>query len=104
MKALKRSLLPIATAMMLASAASMLSPAFADEGMSEGTIKKIDAKAGKVTIKHGPLDNLSMPPMTMIFTVSDPAMLESFSAGDEIEFHAVDEGGKFIVKDMQASD
>lgn len=34
---------------------------------SDGTVKKIDRAAGKITISHGPLENLGMPAMTMVF-------------------------------------
>jgi len=42
--------------------------------MSEGEVRKVDKGASKVTIKHGPLQNLDMPAMTMVFRVRDPAM------------------------------
>jgi Cu/Ag efflux protein CusF len=42
---------------------------------SSGEVKKVDKASGKVTIKHGPLDHLGMPAMTMVFGVKDPAML-----------------------------
>ncbi len=52
---------------------------------SAGTIKKIDAKSGKVTIKHGHLVNLDMPSMTMIFR-ADKDMISEMSVGQDIEF------------------
>ncbi len=48
--------------------------------MAEGEVRKIDKDAGKVTIRHGELKNLDMPPMTMVFRVKDPAMLEQLKA------------------------
>lgn len=56
--------------------------------MTEGTIKKVDKAAGKLTIAHGPLENLAMPAMTMAFPVKSPAMLEALKAGDKIRFRA----------------
>ncbi|CAN7774288.1 copper-binding protein [Cupriavidus necator] len=47
-------------------------------------IKKIDAKAGKVTLKHGPIENLGMSAMTMAFPVKDRASLKNFKAGDSV--------------------
>ena len=38
--------------------------------------------AGKLTIKHGPLENLGMDAMTMVFKVKDPAMLSQVKVGD----------------------
>ncbi|WP_374402813.1 copper-binding protein [Niveibacterium sp.] len=56
--------------------------------MSEGVVKKVDAQAGKITIQHGPLKNLDMPAMTMVFKVKDAGMLSSVKAGDNIRFVA----------------
>lgn len=56
--------------------------------MSEGTVKKVDKAQGKLTIKHGELANLNMPPMTMVFRVSDPAMLNQVKPGDAVHFRA----------------
>lgn len=69
--------------------------------MSEGEIKRIDSKAGKLTIKHGPLDNLGMPPMTMSFVVKDAAQLEGFKTGDKIRFVAEKDGAKFRVAQLE---
>lgn len=70
--------------------------------MSEGEIRKVDKDAGKITIKHGPLKNLDMPPMTMVFRVKDPAMLEQAKAGDKINFVADKIGGQFTVTQIEA--
>jgi Cu/Ag efflux protein CusF len=56
------------------SGASSLAHDHAD--MSEGEIMKVDKAVGKLTIKHGELKNLSMPGMTMVFKVQNPAMLD----------------------------
>ena len=65
--------------------------------MSSGIVKKVDKSSGKVTIKHGPLDNLGMPAMTMVFRVKDPAMLDQMKAGDKISFIAEKVNGAITV-------
>ncbi|RJG05059.1 RND transporter [Noviherbaspirillum cavernae] len=65
--------------------------------MSDGEVKKIDKDAGKVTIKHGELKNLDMPPMTMVFRVKDASVLDQLKAGDKIRFVADKSGGQFTV-------
>lgn len=65
--------------------------------MSEGEVRKVDKDAGKMTIKHGELKNLEMPPMTMVFRVADPAMLDQVKTGDKIHFVADKAGGQFRV-------
>lgn len=65
--------------------------------MVAGEVKKVNKDAGKVTIKHGPLTSLDMPPMTMVFRVKDPAMLDKVKAGDKIHFVAERANGAMTV-------
>jgi Cu/Ag efflux protein CusF len=67
---------------------------------TSGKIKKVDAKAGKVTIIHGPLVNLDMPAMTMVFR-ADEAMIASLSEGQNIEFVADRVNGKLTVTQLR---
>ena len=53
----------------------------ASSAMADGEIRKVDKDAKKLTIKHGPLQSLDMPAMTMVFQVKDPAMLEQVKVG-----------------------
>jgi len=70
--------------------------------MTDGVIKKIKMESGKVTIKHGEIANLEMPPMSMVFNVKDPASLENLKKGDKIKFVAVDEDGKLWATEIEA--
>ena len=69
--------------------------------LSEGEVRKVDREARKVTIKHGPLANLDMPGMTMVFHVKDVAMLERVKAGDAIRFKAEKLGGNYTVVELE---
>jgi Cu/Ag efflux protein CusF len=71
--------------------------------MAEGEIRKISKDTGKLTIKHGPIKNMDMPPMTMVFTAKDPAMLDKVAVGDKVRFVVADEGGKMMVTEIQPS-
>ncbi len=62
--------------------------AWAESGMVQGEVMKVDRSAGKVTLKHGPIKRLDMDAMTMVFRVADPAMLDRMKTGDKIEFEA----------------
>lgn len=73
----------------------------AKNSMSHGEIKKIDAASGKLTIKHGPLENLGMEAMTMVFRVKDPAMLSRVTVGDKIDFVAEEVNGALTVVELQ---
>ena len=65
--------------------------------LSDGEVRKVDKDAKKITIKHGPLSNLDMPAMTMVFQVADPAMLEQVKAGDKVKFEAEKVGGGYRI-------
>jgi Cu(I)/Ag(I) efflux system protein CusF len=82
-----------------ASSIGQVSQSAAD--MSEGEIRKVDKEAGKITIKHGPLKNLDMPAMTMIFKAKDPAMLEQVKPGDKISFVADKVNGQITVTQIE---
>lgn len=71
-------------------------PAASSVEPSEATVKKVDAAAGKVTLSHGPLKNLGMPPMTMTFKAADPKAVGSLKAGDKIRFVAEMAGNDFV--------
>ena len=65
--------------------------------LSEGEIRRVDKEAKKLTIRHGPLANLDMPPMTMVFHVEDAAMLDQLKLGDKVRFQAEKIGGSYTV-------
>jgi len=65
--------------------------------LSDGEIRKVDKDTKKLTIRHGPLANLDMPAMTMVFQVKDPAMLEQVRVGDKVRFEAHKIGGAYTV-------
>jgi len=78
-----KKLLSIALATTLFSA-----PAWADGNMVKAEVVKVDKSAGKITLKHGPIKNLDMDAMTMVFRVADPTMLDKVKEGDRIEIEA----------------
>jgi Cu/Ag efflux protein CusF len=76
-------------------------PALGQSAFSDGEVRKVDKDAKKITIKHGPLANLDMPPMTMVFQVKEPAMLDQVKAGDKVKFQAEKVGGAFTVMKIE---
>ena len=71
--------------------------------MSSGEIRKVDKATSKITIKHGEIKNLDMPPMTMVFQVRDPALLEKAKSGDKVRFSAELKDGAYIVTAVEAA-
>jgi uncharacterized cupredoxin-like copper-binding protein len=71
--------------------------------MTEGEVRKVDLDGKKITLKHGAIRNLDMPAMTMVFQVSDPAMLTAVKVGDRVRFSASNEAGKLTLTSIQAA-
>lgn len=69
----------------------------AGQAMADGVVKKVDKAGGKLTIAHGPLENLGMPAMTMAFPVKDTVRLDTLKAGDKIRFRAEQQNGTITV-------
>jgi len=71
--------------------------------MADGEVKKVDKDAGKITIKHGPIENLGMSNMTMVFRVKAPALLAQVKPGDKIRFAAEKVNGALTVTRIEAA-
>ena len=75
--------------------------AAAGAALTEGEVRKVDAAAGKLTIKHGPMPKFDMPPMTMVYRVKDKALLDQLKPGDKIKFDGDNAGGEFTVSRLE---
>ena len=84
--------LPILLASFAASAIAM-----AQVPTTSGEVTKIDKANARVTLKHGEIKNLDMPPMTMVFRVRPPSLLEGVAVGDRVRFVAERIDGNFTV-------
>ncbi|HEV2510065.1 copper-binding protein [Bosea sp. (in: a-proteobacteria)] len=69
-----------------------------------GTVTKVDEPQGKLTINHGPIKNLDMDAMTMVFRAGDPAMLKGLKAGTKIKFDADRVNGQITVTKLQKAE
>jgi len=78
------------------SATSVLAAEF-----TKGKVKKLDEKAGKVTIIHEELKGLDMPAMTMVFRIGEGVDAARLKAGSDIEFAAERVGGKITVTEVK---
>ena len=86
-----------------ARATSHASHAASAAALADGEIRKVDKDAKKLTIRHGPLENLGMPAMTMVFQVHDTAMLDTVQVGDKVKFSADKLGGAYTVTHLEAA-
>ena len=69
--------------------------------MVAGTVEKVDTAGSKITIDHGPIPNLNMDAMTMVFRAQDAALLEGVKAGDKVQFQADRVNGQISVVKIQ---
>lgn len=69
--------------------------------LSDAEVKKVDKEQGKITLKHGPIENMGMPGMTMVFRVQNAGMLDQVKAGDKVRFHAEKMNGALTVTELE---
>lgn len=75
----------------------------AASALSEGEITRWDPRTLKLTLRHGELKNLGMPPMTMVFRVQDASVVGTLQPGDKVRFDAQRVNGVFHVTRLQAA-
>ena len=71
--------------------------------MTEGVVRKVDRDAKKLTMRHGPIKNLDMPEMSMVFRVTDPKMLEGLKPDAKVRFKADRIDGQMTVTHLEAA-
>ncbi|MCE2999463.1 MAG: copper-binding protein [Betaproteobacteria bacterium] len=71
--------------------------------LADGEIRRVDRDAKKITIRHGPIPSLKMPPMTMVFQTADPALLDRVKPGDKVKFSAIHDRGAYIVTRIETA-
>lgn len=79
---------------------SLASPqALAQSAQASGEVRRVDASAGTVTIKHGAISALDLPAMTLVYQAA-PALLTSLKPGDKVRFTATRKDGKYVVTEI----
>ena len=89
------------TILLAAAFSSLTALALAQAVPANGEITKVDTAQGKLTMKHGPIKNLDMDSMTMVFRVGDPAMLKTVKPGDRVIFEAERVNGQITITKMR---
>lgn len=85
-----------------AATASSPAPAAApDPALTEGVITRVDTRSGKLTIRHGAITHLDMPPMTMVFGLQDAQQAAQFKPGDPVRFRVEDQAGTLVITRIQ---
>ena len=68
---------------------------------TRGEVRRVDAAAGKLTLRHEEIRHLDMPGMTMVFEARDKALLPGLKAGDTVRFQAADEQGRLVITALE---
>lgn len=63
----------------------------------DGEVTKIDKAQARITLRHGEIKKLDMPPMTMVFRVADKKLLDRVAVGDKVRFQADKIDGAYTV-------
>ena len=75
--------------------------ALAQGPATTGEVRKIDTAQQKITLKHGEIKNLDMPPMTMAVRVKDPSLLNQLAVGDQVKFTVEKVDGTYTITQIQ---
>lgn len=76
-------------------------PARAQSNPSRGEVVRVDLANARITVKHSGVANLDMPPMTIVFGVANPGMLEGIEAGQRVRFSVERVDGRYILTSIQ---
>ncbi len=85
------------TAAVLLALAGLGSAVQAQTATAVGEVTKLDKPGKRITLKHGEIKNLDMPPMTMSYRVRDAQLLEGLAAGDRVRFTAERIDGQYTL-------
>lgn len=88
-----------ALAAALAMTSFYVAPAIAQEATAKGEVRRVDAAAGKITIKHGAISELDLPAMTLVY-IADGKLLTEIKPGDKITFKAKRVNGQYVVTEI----
>lgn len=80
----------------LVGLAAVVAPAQAQEAQASGEVRRVSPAEGKITIKHGPIPELELPAMSLVYR-AESTLLQSIQPGDKITFSARREGNHYVV-------
>ncbi len=72
-----------------------------NEAWIHGEVRRIDADAGKLTLRHEAIPQFEMGAMTMAFRVARPTLLEGIAVGDKVRFRLEKVGQRLTVVGLQ---
>jgi len=97
------ALLPLASraAQPGSAATTTVASSAAPAPLVDGLVKRVDPAGARVTVAHGPIPNIGMPAMTMVFRLKDPSWAARLKAGEQIRFSADEVNGQLIITRLE---
>lgn len=83
------------------ASASTSTPALPSTALSEGEVVRWNAATRRITLRHGELRNLDMPPMTMVFRVRETPADAVLVPGARVRFLAERDVGGLVVSRIE---
>jgi Cu/Ag efflux protein CusF len=77
------------------------SKASSNTALTDADVRKVDPATGMVTLKHGALENVGMPPMTMSFKAKDAAMVKQVHEGDKVKVRIENVDGMLTIVKLE---
>ena len=71
--------------------------------LNQGEVRKVDVQNRKLTLRHGPIAVMAMPPMSMVFGVVEGVGLQDLKPGDKVAFVVEQRNGEFVITRLQAA-
>ena len=93
-----KDILSVTALALLATAAGAQMP------QASGEVTKVDKNNGRITLRHGEIKNLDMPPMTMTFRVREGKLLEDVGVGERVRFTAEKLDGNYVVTTLNKAE
>ena len=73
------------------------------QALTAAEVRKVDKAQARITLRHGEIKNLDMPPMTMVFRVKNPRLIEKLAPGDKVLFSAEKIDGNYVVTAIEVA-
>ncbi|CAB3805142.1 copper-binding protein [Pararobbsia alpina] len=77
------------------------SKASSTRALTDAEVKKVNAETGMVTLKHGALESVGMPPMTMAFKAKNAAMVKQVHEGDKVKVRVENVNGTLTIVKLE---
>jgi Cu/Ag efflux protein CusF len=90
--------LPLAAAACASGASRAQKPPVTHEGV--GVVVDVNVEKGRIKINHEKIEGY-MEPMTMWFSVKDPALLEGLQPSDKVAFTVAEEDSADVIVELR---